>query len=112
LGFLLPSRKQYYGCVIQITEGDYDWKTITPLMDEDRTIGQVLAVAKRLERTDAVGAVRAYREVIERIRAFDARGPLARAWRTARYPINRLTLVLERLGSAEEALGELSGYEQ
>jgi len=112
LGFLFPSRARNYGCVLQITEGNYDWKTITPLMDEDRAIEQALATAQQLERTDAQAAVRGYREVIGRIRALDARGPLARAWRSARYPINRLTLVLERLGSAEDALGEILAYEQ
>jgi hypothetical protein len=111
LALLFRSRARNYGCIIAITEGDYDWRRITPLMNADRAISQLFESARQLERKDQQAAVSAYRDVIERIRAFDAEGPLARAWRTVRYPINRLTLVLERLGATPDALQEIARYE-
>lgn len=108
----LLTGKRHYGCVLRITEPVYDWKAISPLMEEDRSIGKAVEAAQQLEQSDPVAAVREYRAVIDRLRALDAQGPLAQAWRMTRYPINRLSLVLERLGSRQEALEEIQRYEE
>jgi len=53
-----------------------------------------------------------YREAIVQIVAFDKAGRIAASWRRARYPINRLSLVLEKSGHLREAYDEILQYEQ
>lgn len=99
------------GCVIEITKGDIDWKRIAPYMDADREIQGVLNKAKSLEESSPTKAIAAYRAAGKMIIELDSNGKLAAGCRRARYPIARLSLVLEKVGNSKEALLEIEQYE-
>jgi len=44
--------------------------------------------------------------------ALNSHGSKARAWRTAKYPIDRLSLLLARQGEKVEALAEIARWRQ
>jgi hypothetical protein len=108
---LLGIKGKSYGCVIKIAKGDFDWSTVSPWMAADREIDNLIKSAKRREKNAPNAAVRQYRDAIQKIMALDSNGPTAAAWRTARYPINRLSLALHRQGKEEEALFEIQRWE-
>lgn len=76
--------------------------------DQDRRIRALVRYAEDLEKVNRRQAVRTYRDAIERIKKFDAR---SLGQRSAKYPINRLSLVLERLKDYRIALDEIRQYE-
>jgi hypothetical protein len=53
-----------------------------------------------------------YREAIVQIIAFDKAGSVKAAWRRARYPVNRLSLLLEKCGELQSAQEVILQYEQ
>jgi hypothetical protein len=111
LGWLLPALRRHYGCVIEVTKYDPDWSALEPWLRENRAIDDLIKAAQKKERSNPEEALRAYREAVRRIKALDAAGQQAAATRTVRYPIDRLSLVLDRLGRPHEALAEIETYE-
>ena len=112
LGWLFPSLRKNYGCVIEITKGDFDWQQVRPYMEKSKEIEKLLDKAKKCETETAPRAITLYRQAIEQIVALDKSGKYAAAWRRARYPINRLSLLLEKSGDIEGAHREILRYEQ
>jgi len=113
LGLFLKSFRRPYGCVIEITKKhDFNWKEVTHYLDKSRQIVELMKTAEGLEAEDAASAIWMYREAIAQVVAFDKAGPTAAFWRRARYPINRLSLVLERQGHLQDAYDEILRYEQ
>lgn len=53
-----------------------------------------------------------YREAVTQIVEFDSAGTIKAAWRRARYPINRLSLLLEKRHDLQGAQQEILRYEQ
>ncbi|OGA76367.1 MAG: hypothetical protein A3G81_01560 [Betaproteobacteria bacterium RIFCSPLOWO2_12_FULL_65_14] len=112
LGILFKSFRKSYGCVIEISKGDFNWKEVTPYLDKSREIENLIASARAVEAQDLQKAISTYRIAIDQIIEFDKAGPVAAAWRRARYPVNRLTLLLEKNGDLEGARAEIERYEQ
>lgn len=108
---LFGRRGKFYGCNVYIEKHAPDWKAVEPWMNEDRGICDLLKAANKAEKKDPADAVAKYREAIDRIVALDAQGAQASAWRTARYPINRLSLTLERAKRFQEALEAIERWE-
>lgn len=100
-----------YGCILEIIEGDLDWKAAAPWMEVDRKARELIRLAITEEENAPDKAVELYREANSILKELDSHGNQAAAWRTTRYPINRLTLALERMGKCEEALKEIAAYE-
>ena len=65
-GWLLPSLRKNYGCVIEITKGDFDWQQIQPYMDMNTEIERLLEKAKKFESENATKAITLYRKAISR----------------------------------------------
>ena len=64
-----------------------------------------------LEANDIEKAISLYQEAISQIVAFDSAGTIKAAWRRARYPINRLSLLLEKRGELRKAQEVILMYE-
>ncbi len=112
LGLLFKPFRKSYGCVIEIIKGDFNWKEVTPYIDKSRKIEEQIKAAQEIEATDLAKAISMYRKAIEQIVAFDGIGPVAASWRRARYPINRLSLLLEKGDDYKSALDEIVRYEK
>jgi hypothetical protein len=112
LGLFFKSFWKTYGCAIEITKHDFNWKEVIPYVDKSRKIEELLKTAQNLEPEDVANAISMYREAIVRIVAFDKAGPIAASWRRARYPINRLSLLLEKNGHLQDAYDEILRYER
>jgi hypothetical protein len=91
---------------------DFNWKEATPYIDRSRQIEELLRTAHALEMKDRAAAISMYRDACAQIVAFDEAGAIAAAWRGARYPINRLSLLLDKMGHCQEAYDEIRKYEQ
>lgn len=106
--FGLPVRP--YGCVLEIVKGDFNWKAVAPWMDANRKIDNLIKAAHMSEKSSPLAAIAHYRDAVEQIIAMDAVGTKASAWRTAKYPIERLSLTLDKQGQKREALTELARW--
>lgn len=111
LASFLPSKRKSYGCVLKITKEDFDWNVVSPWMEADRKAKDLINKAKSKENSEPERAVKLYQEAISVLKELDSQGQQAVAWRTTRYPVNRLTLTLERMGKIDEALEEIKKYE-
>ena len=76
-------------------------------MDESRAIETRLREAQGFEKEDPARAIVIYRECAEAIKAIDATGAQAAASRRVAYPINRLSMTLERNAQKREARTEI-----
>lgn len=100
-----------FGCLLQITEGGFG-KDYLPFWDKNREIENLLRSGQEKERESPEEAVAIYRMVTEGIIKLDSTSPLAKAWRMVRFPVNRLSLLLDKMGRAEEALQAIESYEK
>jgi hypothetical protein len=99
------SYKKNYGCNIQVTKYFY----YRYLDHQDTKIHFKLNQAKEIEKEDQRKAIELYRELIAKIKELDSCEP---GFRSVRYPINRLSLVLEKLEEYQNAYDEINQYEQ
>lgn len=99
-----------YGCVVKITKGDFNWKAAEPWMKADKKISDILKSARTTESENPTKAIGMYRKAISSIVELDSLGPAASAWRTANYPINRLSILLDKHGLRIEALEEIQRW--
>lgn len=109
---ILKKQSKSYGCVLLINKGGFDWDVVTPLMEESKEIEKILEKAKKHESSNAELSIKNYRSAITKILEMDSKGILAASWRRARYPINRLSLVLEKNNEFDEAYEEIIKYEK
>jgi hypothetical protein len=112
LGLFFRAFRKHYGCVIEISKGDFNWKEVSPYLDESRKIEELIKIAQTLETKDAERAISMYREAITQIGEFDSAGAVKAAWRRARYPVNRLSLLLVKRGELRKAQEVILMYEQ
>ena len=107
LGFFFKTKAKSYGCVIDVVTGPIDHKLMMPYFNVSGDIAGEIVRAYKLEKEDPEAAVVIYRKAIEDIIALDAKGTIAAACRDARYPINRLTIILSKLKRPQEAYDEI-----
>jgi len=94
-----------YGCNIKINKYFYS----RYLRNLEKNIDNKINLSKEIEKEKPLTAIKLYRKIIDEIKELDS---LKSGYRTARYPINRLSLVLERLKDYENAYDEIIKYEQ
>lgn len=111
LGLIFRVLRKSYGCVIEVVKGDPNWKQVAPYMNRSREIEELISKLQSIEATDRLGAIDGYRQAIEMITTLDHTGKVAASWRRARYPINRLSLLLEKQGDYNGALEAIRTYE-
>ncbi|MBL7175267.1 MAG: hypothetical protein ISS66_05515 [Desulfobacteraceae bacterium] len=81
--------------------------------DMGREAEETIIKAKALEKTNNEEAVCLYRKAMGILREIDQQGEKNFiAWRKQRFPINRLSLVLERQKRYKECLEEIHAYEK
>ncbi len=85
-----------YGCVLLVEKGSFNWDEVTPYMDENKVIEDKISIAKQLEKENAESAIMEYYCVVEKILEMNSRSRISACWRRARYPVNRLSLLLEK----------------
>jgi len=96
-------------CIIEISKGDVDWDEFDKLLDKDREAHEIIFQAKTLEKTNIEEAIFLYRKAIEIIKEIDQK--YGKHARYQRFPINRLSLILERQKRYKECLEEIEAYE-
>jgi hypothetical protein len=112
LGLFFRVFRKPYGCVIEISKSDFNWTEVSPYLDESRKIEELIKIAQTLEAKEAEKAISLYQEAISQIVAFDSAGAIKAAWRRARYPVNRLSLLLEKRGELRKAQEVILMYGQ
>ncbi len=112
LGKLFSALRRPYGCVVEITKTGPDWSRVQPYMDRSAEIERTLQDAHASEDSDRPAAIAAYRKAVADIVALDSIGSIAAAWRRARYPVNRLSMLLEHNRDYRAALEVIEAYER
>ena len=112
LGLIFRAFRKNYGCLVEIVKNDPDWKAVAPFMEQSRAIEDLNSRAQLLETSDPAQAVDLYRQAVRKILDLDGAGTIAASWRRARYPINRLSMLLDKQGDDEGALKAIHAYEQ
>tara|TARA_R110001592_G_C13135396_1_gene746911 strand:- start:1450 stop:2181 length:732 start_codon:yes stop_codon:yes gene_type:complete len=108
---ILKKEGKSYGCVLLIKKGSYDWDVVNPLIEESKSIVNILEKAKKQEASNIDTSVKLYKEAIVKIEAMDSKGRLAASWRRVRHPINRLSLLLEKQKELDAAYQAIAEYE-
>jgi HIRAN domain-containing protein len=111
LGLFFKAFRKHYGCVIEISKGGFI-SEVLPYTAESRKIEDLIKAAQALEAKDSAKAISTYREAIAQIIVFGKAGSVKAAWRRARYPVNRLSLLLEKRGELQSAQEVILQYEQ
>lgn len=106
----LFGKKKPLGCVIEVTKDDLDWKEVESRQKLYERASELIEQAKALEKDEPQRAVEIYREAARELAEKDALGPQVSAYRYARHPIPRLSLLLERASDFAGALREIEAY--
>lgn len=107
----LRKKSKNYGCVLQVEKGGIDWEIAKPFIEENKIILNLLLAAKNIESSNPGLAIQNYKEAITKIRDMDSKGHMAVAWRSARYPVNRLSLLFEIEKDYKSAYESILDYE-
>jgi DNA polymerase-3 subunit epsilon len=98
---------------IKVFIGSADWENQKTLHVIDREAKGIITKAKTLEKTNPEEAVSLYRKAMEMLKGIDHQCEKHfSTWRGQKFPINRLSLVLERQQRYEECLQEIEAYEK
>ena len=115
-GFL-GVKKTYY-CIVEITKGS------VLLLQKESEAKEIIKKAKSIEKNDPEFAINLYQKAMTILGEVDRlceknseMGELIKIyglkkWRYVEYPINRLTLLLEKLMRFQECLEQIEKYEQ
>ncbi|MGB0748181.1 MAG: HIRAN domain-containing protein [Magnetospiraceae bacterium] len=98
------------GCAIEIGKGGPDWSVVGPYHDLDRSINDNIKTARDLEKDDPESSIQRYLNAIADLKKLDSMGAQAQAWRTAKYPVNRYSMLLDKLGRYNDAIGVIENY--
>jgi hypothetical protein len=110
--------KKTYGCIVEITKGS------VPILKKESEANKIIKKANSIEENDPEFAIKLYQkamtilgevdrlcekncEMDELIKIYGLK-----KWRFVEYPINRLTLLLEKLMRFKECLEQIEKYEQ
>ncbi|AHM61615.1 HIRAN domain-containing protein [Flammeovirgaceae bacterium 311] len=99
-----------YGLILEVTKGNFDWKKVAPIQDEDKKIASRALSAKNLESSDPAKAIEAYLEIIESIKQFDCKSDLHQYWRRVRLPVDRISLLYDKAKQYDKGISILLWY--
>jgi len=97
-------------CIIEISKGDPDWGKYDKLLAKDNEAKEIIFQAKTLEKSNIEEAIFLYGKAIGMLREIDQN--FGDNLRYQRFPINRLSLVLEKQKRYKECLEEIEAYEK
>jgi|LGOV01.1.fsa_nt_gb hypothetical protein len=114
--FHLEAGKNYYAKIIELTENEckIECRLISKEETEHRKEAEEIIIkANALEKTNNEEAVCLYRKAMGILTEIDQQWEKNfSTWRKQRFPINRLSLVLERQKRYKECLEEIEAYEK
>ena len=101
-----------YGCNIEITKKFLAERDMEKIRKGEKQIRELLDVAKKHEKVNSEKAIELYREAIAAILGLYSLGGEARWYLGTIYPINRLSLLLEKLKEYESGYNEILRFEE
>ena len=100
-----------YGCVLRITKkGFRNYKVYDFVLAKEKEITKIIEKAKKNEITKPNKSVDLYKQAIDLLKEIDNKGIEFKAWRNIRFPIERLSLVLEKNKELQEAKKYIDWY--
>jgi len=105
------SRRTNHTGISEIAEEGQYGEDIIQHLEMCKRIDKIITNAIRLEKRKPELAMAVYERAVSEIYKYDQQGDPARAWRNVRYPINRLTHLLERHNRFQKCLGKIEWYE-
>lgn len=107
------SEKKGLKCIIEINKSDPDWEEYEKFNLKDKEVSNLIYTAKQLEKTDCERAIQLYRKASEMLIELDREcKKYPTTWRGTRFPIYRLSLVLEQQQKYKECLEEIESYQR
>lgn len=98
---------------IKVSIGNVDREEQNKLFPIDREAKRIITRAKTLEKTNPAEAVSLYRKAIDILKGIDQQCEKHfSTWREQKFPINRLSLILEKHRRYQECLDEIETYEK
>lgn len=98
---------------IKVFIGSPDWKNKKELDAINEEAKKIITIAKTMEKTNPEASVSLYKKTIEMLKGIDLQCEKHfSTWRKQKFPINRLSLVLERQRRHRECLDEIEAYEK
>lgn len=105
--------KKRLQCIIEISKGDIDFEEYDKFLLKEKEASQFINQARIQEKTDCEEAIRLYRKANEMLLEIDRKYDKYPApWRYVKFPINRISLVLERQKKYKECLKEIEKYQK
>lgn len=103
---------QNYECIIEITKGELNWELEDKCSKKDQKARKLIRKAKPLEKNKPDKAISLYKQAMVILKEIDKDcKDIPQPFRWERYPINRLTMVLERNERYHEYLEEIEKCE-
>jgi len=97
-------------CIIEISKENVDWKKYDKLLAKDNEAKEIIFQAKTLEKSNIEEAIFLYRKAIGMLKEIDQN--FGNHLRYQRFPVNRLSLILEKQKRYKECLEEIEAYEK
>jgi hypothetical protein len=107
------TKKNKLQCIIEITKSEIDWKECERFDIKEREVSELINEARQLETTDYEKAIQAYRKATGMLIDMDKECEKYPAtWRGLRFPIYRISLILEKQKKYKECLEEIEHYQK
>ena len=103
-----------FECInVKVFIGDVDLEEQNTLHFIDSEAKAIITKAKSLEKTNHEASVSLYRKAIETLKGIDHQCEKHfSTWRKQKFPINRLSVILEKTQRYQECLDEIEAYEK
>jgi tetratricopeptide (TPR) repeat protein len=107
------TEKNKLQCIIEITKSEIDWKEYEKFNIKEKEVSELINKAKQLEKTNYEQAIQTYRKATGMLIEMDREcEQYPTTWRTVRFPIFRISLILEKQKKYKECLEEIESYQK
>ena len=106
-------KKNKLQCIIEITKSEINWEEIEKFNIKEKEVSELINKAKQLEKNDCENAIRVYQKATETLKEMDREcEKYPTTWRALRFPIYRISLILEKQKKYKECLEEIEFYQK
>lgn len=110
---IVTKNEQLEGIYVKVSIGILDKEQQNKLVPMNRVAKGIISKAKTLEETDPEHSVTLYRRAMGILKEIDYQCEKHfSTWREQKFPINRLSLILEKEKRFKECLAEIQAYEK
>jgi hypothetical protein len=107
------SKRNKIKCVIEITKSEIDWKEYDRFNLKEKEVAELIREAMKLEKIDCEQALQTYRKATAILIEMDQEcEKYPNTWRGIRFPIYRISLLLEKQKKYKECLEEIESYQK